>query len=215
MTVGFPEGGQQNLTDRQRARLDAAFTARAEHVEVEVAYRCAQQVRSAYHQTSHAAGRAVAEKVLAALPSCPIPEVARLGKTLHQWRQAFFGYFETDVADNGGPEAVNGLIEGGPGRLPLRSRFFPNADHQPRSEPVFQAVRSGITWSASRAFVQEEPVAELGVIEVSVEPTRWRGRQSSEYALRRSHCGHQLRWPIRHASSDVERRSQGRAGGLP
>ena len=99
--------GEENLTDRQRARLEAAFTARAEPVEVEVAYRCAQQVRSAYHQTSYATGRVVAEKVLAAMPSCPIPEVARLGKTLRQWRAAFLGYFTTD----GGTEAVNGLIE--------------------------------------------------------------------------------------------------------
>ena len=70
--------GEENLTDRQRARLEAAFTARAEHVEVEVAYRCAQQVRSAYHQASHAAGRVVSESVLAALPSCPIPVGGRL-----------------------------------------------------------------------------------------------------------------------------------------
>ena len=103
--------GEENLTDRQRARLEAALTARVEHVEVEVAYRCAQQVRSAYHQTSHATGRVVAEKVLDALPSCPIPEVARLGKTLRQWRAAFLGYFTTDGASNGGTEAVNGLIE--------------------------------------------------------------------------------------------------------
>ena len=93
--------GEENLTDRQRARLEAAFTARAEHVEVEVAYRCAQQVRSAYHQTSHATGRVVDERVLAALPSCPIPEAARLGQTLRQWRQAFLGYFENDGASNG------------------------------------------------------------------------------------------------------------------
>ena len=30
----------------------------------------------------HAAGRAVAEKVLESFSSCPIPEVARLGRTL-------------------------------------------------------------------------------------------------------------------------------------
>ncbi|MGL5849309.1 MAG: ISL3 family transposase, partial [Phycicoccus sp.] len=71
--------GQEHLTDRQRARLHAAFTAREEHVEVEVAYRCAQQVRSAYHQDSHAAGRAIAEQIITALPTCPIPEIAQLG----------------------------------------------------------------------------------------------------------------------------------------
>jgi len=66
--------GQDHLTDRQRARLDAAFTAREEHVEVEIAWRCAQQVRSVYHQGSHAAGRAVAEQILASFNTCPIPE---------------------------------------------------------------------------------------------------------------------------------------------
>ena len=103
--------GAENLTERQRARLDAAWTADERHVEVEVAWRCAQQVRSAYHQDSHIAGRAVAEKILASFASCPIPEVARLGRTLKQWRSEFLGYFDTGGANNGGTEAVNGLIE--------------------------------------------------------------------------------------------------------
>jgi transposase len=103
--------GQENLTDRQRARLTSAFTAREEHLEVAVAWRCAQQVRSAYHQDSHASGRAVAEKILASFTSCPIPEVARLGRTLKQWRTEFLGYFDTGGASNGGTEAINGLIE--------------------------------------------------------------------------------------------------------
>ncbi len=44
--------GKENLTDRQRARLQTAFTARDEHVEVEVAWSCAQQLRSVYHQST-------------------------------------------------------------------------------------------------------------------------------------------------------------------
>ncbi len=103
--------GQENLTDRQRARLHAAFTAREEHLEVELAWRCAQQVRAAYHQDSHPAGRAVAETIVATLHTCPIPEVARLGMTLRRWRTEFLGYFDTGGASNGGTEAVNGLIE--------------------------------------------------------------------------------------------------------
>lgn len=103
--------GQEHLTDRQRARLHAAFTAREEHLEVELAWRCAQQVRSAYHQDSHAAGRAVAEKIVDTFATCPIPEVARLGKTLRRWRTEFLGYFDTSGASNGGTEAINGLIE--------------------------------------------------------------------------------------------------------
>ncbi len=103
--------GEENLTDRQQARLDAAFTAREEHLEIELAWRCAQQVRSCYHQPTHAAGRQVAEKIIAAFPSCPIPEIRRLGKTLRRWKSAFLAYFDTDGASNRGTEAINGLIE--------------------------------------------------------------------------------------------------------
>jgi transposase len=103
--------GEERLTDRQRARLETAFSAKEEHLEVEVAYRCAQQLRSTYHQDSHAAGRAVAQTVLDTFATCPVPEVSRLGKTLRQWRAAFLGYFDTAGATNGGTEAINGLIE--------------------------------------------------------------------------------------------------------
>ena len=103
--------GQEHLTDRQKTRLEAAFTADERHVEVELAWHCAQQLRSVYHQPSHADGRRVAEKILASFPTCPVPEIARLGRTLNQWRDAFLGYFTTSGANNGGTEAINGLIE--------------------------------------------------------------------------------------------------------
>jgi len=37
-------------------------------------------LRSAFHSTHLAAGRRIAEYVLASFPSCPIPEIARLGR---------------------------------------------------------------------------------------------------------------------------------------
>jgi hypothetical protein len=83
--------GAENLTDRQKSSLAAAWAGDERHLEVQVAWACAQQARSAYHQDSHAAGRAIAEKVLASFTSCPIPEVARLGRTLKQWRTEFLG----------------------------------------------------------------------------------------------------------------------------
>lgn len=110
--------GAENLTDRQRARLQAAFAADERHVEVEVAWRCAQQVRSAYHQDTHAGGRVIAEQVLSSFLACPIREVARLGRTLKQWRSEFLGYFDTNGASNGGTEAVNGLIGTPPSHRP-------------------------------------------------------------------------------------------------
>lgn len=103
--------GAENLTEKQRARLTAAIEADPAHDEVFVAWQCAQQLRSAYHQKDLAAGRRIAEKVIDTFPSCPIPEIARLGRTLHRWRSAFVAYFTTGRANNGGTEAVNGIIE--------------------------------------------------------------------------------------------------------
>lgn len=61
---------------------------------------------------SHLAeGRRIAEHVLASFPSCLIPGIAHLSRTLSQWRAAFLAYWATDRSSNGGTEAVNGLIE--------------------------------------------------------------------------------------------------------
>ena len=34
------------------------------------------------------------------LPTCPIPEIARLGRTLRKWKDAFLAYFDTAGASN-------------------------------------------------------------------------------------------------------------------
>lgn len=103
--------GAEHLTDRQKNRLISAINAHEAHEEVFVARQAAQQVRAVYHQPVHTDGRRLAEKVLASLPSCPIPEIRRLGRTLKQWSGAFLNYFETSGANNGGTEAINGLVE--------------------------------------------------------------------------------------------------------
>jgi transposase len=103
--------GAENLTDRQWERLHAAFAADERHLAVWLAWSCAQQLRSAYQHEHTAEGRKIAEKVIDSFPSCPVPEIARLGRTLKQWREAFLAYFDTGRASNGGTEAVNGLIE--------------------------------------------------------------------------------------------------------
>lgn len=117
--------GEEKLTDRQRARLDRAIAADDRHDEVYVAWLCSQQLRSAYKANSTVEGRRIAQKILSSLPTCPIPEIRRLGKTLKQWRQAFLAYFDTGRASNGGTEAINGLIE-----LHRRvARGFRNREH--------------------------------------------------------------------------------------
>ena len=52
------------LTDRQLRRLADVF-ADERHLEVELAYRCAQQLRAAYHQPDYRAGRSLATTIIA------------------------------------------------------------------------------------------------------------------------------------------------------
>jgi transposase len=103
--------GNEKLTDKQKDRLEKAIAADERHDEVHIAWQAAQQLREAYRCENLAEGRKIAEKVLASFPTCPIPEIKRLGKTLTQWRAAFLAYFDTARSSNGGTEAINGLIE--------------------------------------------------------------------------------------------------------
>ncbi len=103
--------GPERLTDRQLARIARALEADERHDEVTLAWHCFQQVRAVYHAPTPAAGKALAEKIVASFASCPVPEIARLGKTLRRWKAAFLAYFDTGGASNGGTEAINGLIE--------------------------------------------------------------------------------------------------------
>ena len=77
-----------------------------------------------YHADTPTEGRALAQTILASFPHCPIPEIARHGKTLRTWRDAFLSYFDTGGANNGGTEAVNGLT-----RLALRGPPIPCGGH--------------------------------------------------------------------------------------
>ena len=103
--------GAENLTEKQWARLTTAIEADPAHEEVFIAWQCAQDLRSAYHQKDLAEGRRIAEKVIESFHTCPIPEIARLGRTLRRWRDAILAYFTTGRSSNGGTEAVNGIIE--------------------------------------------------------------------------------------------------------
>ena len=51
-------------------------------------------------------GTAIAGKIVDTFHTCPIPEIARLGRTLRAWRTQFLAYFTTSRANNGGTEAI-------------------------------------------------------------------------------------------------------------
>ena len=90
----------RKLTPRQQERLSEAFAADEAYISVEVAYHCAQQVRDVFHQDTPAQGRRLAAHLVERLPACPIPEIARLGRTLRKWKDALNAYFDTDGASN-------------------------------------------------------------------------------------------------------------------
>ena len=73
--------------------------------------RRVQQVRYVFHQATPAQDRRLAARLIESLPTCPIPKIARLGRTLRKWKDAFLAYFDTAGASNGPTEAINGIIE--------------------------------------------------------------------------------------------------------
>jgi len=98
--------GAEKLTARQVDRIDAALAAGDPNWEVTIAWWSYQDLRSAYATKDLRAGKKIAERVLGSFHTCPVPEIARLGRTLRSWRQAFLAYFDTGRANNGGTEAI-------------------------------------------------------------------------------------------------------------
>jgi transposase len=103
--------GVDKLNARQLERLEAGLEEGDPNWEVTTAWRCYQELRKAFRIKNLRDGRKIALWVLEAFHTCPVPEIARLGRTLRTWRQQFLAYFTTDRANNGGTEAINGIIE--------------------------------------------------------------------------------------------------------
>lgn len=103
--------GWEHLTERHLARISRAFAAHSAHQEVYVAWQAVHELRAAYQAEDTTAGRKIALKVLDSFYTCPIPEIARLGRTLRRWRKSFLAYFTTGRINNGPTEALNGIIE--------------------------------------------------------------------------------------------------------
>jgi transposase len=82
------------------------------HGEVAAAWTVAQDLMAAYATADVEHGRRRAELVIAAALGCPVPEVARLGRTLRAWRAELLAHFTTGgLVSNGPTEAMNLLIE--------------------------------------------------------------------------------------------------------
>ena len=95
------------------------------------------QVREVFHQAAPAQGQRLAARLIQRLPACPVPEIARLGRTLRKWKDALDDYFDTGGASSGSSEAINGHYRAGQTRrqrLPQPHQLpTPNAPHRRRS----------------------------------------------------------------------------------
>ena len=98
---GLLRRGREHLSEKQIAKLNSCLVAGDPGWEVTLAWHAYQQLRSMYQAGSPAEGKQIAEHVIASFSECPIPEVARLGRTLKMWRSHVLARFETHRISNG------------------------------------------------------------------------------------------------------------------
>jgi transposase len=79
---GLLRRGREHLSEKQIVKLNTCLVAGDPGWEVTLAWHAYQQLRSMYQASTPAAGKRIAEQVIGSFPQCPIPEVARLGRTL-------------------------------------------------------------------------------------------------------------------------------------
>jgi transposase len=91
------------LSARAWDRLRAGLLAGDPHGEVTAAWSIAQDLMRCY-QTRDATEAAA---LITAARDCPVPEIARLGRTLHTWKAEFLAHFAHTDVSNGPTESLN------------------------------------------------------------------------------------------------------------
>src|SRR4051794_349117 len=96
-----------HLSIKARARLQAGLIAGDPDGEVTLAWTVAQDLMALYQLADPDQARARAEQLITDLRSCPIGELARLGRTLHAWRVELCAHFDHPDVSNGPTENLN------------------------------------------------------------------------------------------------------------
>lgn len=91
------------LSERAWDRLRAGLVASDRCGEVTAAWTIAQDLMRCYQLRDASAAAAV----ITAARDCPVPEIARLGRTLHTWRAEFLAHFAHTDVSNGPTESLN------------------------------------------------------------------------------------------------------------
>src|SRR5687767_1294070 len=98
---------RDRLGPKAWARLQAGLLAGDPTGEVTLAWTIAQDLMTLYQLTDPAHARQRAQRLIADLRGCPIPELARLGRTLNAWRDELCAHFEHPAVSNGPTENLN------------------------------------------------------------------------------------------------------------
>jgi transposase len=113
------------LSTKAAGRLQAGLIAGDPDGEVTLAWTLAQDLMALYRLSDPTAARTTATQLITDLRDCPIPEMNRLGRTLHSWRVELLAHFDHPAVSNGPTENLNLKIK----NTKRRARGFRNFDN--------------------------------------------------------------------------------------
>lgn len=113
------------LSTKARGRLEAGLIAGDPDGETTLAWTVTQQLMDLYRLDDPDQARTHTEQLIADLRECPIPELARLGRTLHAWRDELCAHFDHPDVSNGPTENLNLKIK----NTKRVARGYRNFDH--------------------------------------------------------------------------------------
>jgi transposase len=98
---------RDRLSTKARGRLEAGLINGDPDGETALAWAVAQDLMGLYQLDDPELARRRAETLMDDLRGCPIPELARLGRTLRAWRPEFLAHFAHPAVSNGPTENLN------------------------------------------------------------------------------------------------------------
>ena len=98
---------RDRLSVKAHGRLQAGLIAGDETGEVTLAWTIAQDLMALYQLPTPEQARTRANKLITTLRDYPIPEIAKLGRTLHAWHTELLAHFDHPDVSNGPTENVN------------------------------------------------------------------------------------------------------------
>ena len=116
---------RDRLSSNALARLRAGLVVGDPDGEITLCPTVAQDLMSSYQLTDPETARERATTLIADLRACPVPELARLGRTLHSWREEMCAHFDHPDVSNGPTENLNLKIK----NTKRVARGYRNFDH--------------------------------------------------------------------------------------